>query len=285
MSESLTDSKIKELIAKPENRIELHDLVDKETEKLLAVIQAFKPPMQGEEALAAVKTWVKEIEEKSTTLVKVFAYGCYFGTPEHAYLWKKSLERLASNRTIDRLIHKVQLYPVMLIAYAGGVSATAAGNVHSLKSLLSSRISYEHHENTVALAYEINGWLLSPQEGNQILELENRKTPLSDHVFEVLQKVYPQSLLRDAALEAIYDKWDILLCMTVAFHTQQDRGNLWTPVGRFSWTRNGQLEVIKAELASDQSTWPLVASGMFNQDIKEAEAAFEAIQQAAKSRF
>jgi hypothetical protein len=281
MTTEITDAKIKDLIAKPENRIELHDLVDKETEKLLEAIQAFNL-LQGQETLAAAKTWIKEIEEKSSTLIKIFAYGCYFGMPEHSYLWQKSLERLAGNRPIDGLLHKLQLYPVMLVLYAGGLSAIAAKNSANLKSLLSSRISYEHHDNTLILGYDVNGWLLN-EHGNQIFGTE-RKIPTSDHVLDVLKEAYPQSLLRDSSLEATFDKWEVLSCMAVAFDTKDEHGNQWAPTGRFSWTRNGQLDAVKAEIESEKSAWQLIELGMFNKDVEEALAALEFVRQVARSR-
>lgn len=283
MTTEVDDNKIKNLIAKTENRIELHDLIDKETEKLLGTIQAFNPSMQGEEAFTAIRAWIKEVEAKSSILMKIFAYGCYFGTQEHSYLWQKSLERLAGNRSTDGLLHKLQLYPVMLILYAGGLSATAAKNGASLKSLLSSRISYEHHDKSLILGYDVNGWLLQ-EHGNQIFGTE-RKIPTSDHVLEVLKESYPQSLLRDSSLEDTFDKWEVLLCMTVAFDTKDEHGNQWAPTGRFSWSRNGQLDVIDAELEYEKSTWQPIELGMFDKSTEEAKAALEFVRQVARGRF
>lgn len=285
MTTETIDEKIKELIAKPENRIKIHDLVHEETEKLRALTATMELPAQNGAAVAALKVWIKEIEKESEILVKLFAYGCYFGSEDQAYLWKKSVERLAGKQDVDSLKGKMQLYPLMLALYAGGISSVAAGKSANLKSLLTSQIYYEYHKLSDPLVYVVNGWLISTDQANQLFETGNHKTPLSDQVYDVLKELYPKSLLSEDELEKTFDRWDIMLCMTVAFHTMDGTGSNWTPTGRFSWNNKSQLDAIKLELTTEKSSWPLIRLGMFNSDINEAEAALEVVKNTARSRF
>lgn len=285
------DTKIKELIAKPENRIKLHDLVHNETEKLYDAIDKLQVPAgNSKEALEAAREWLLQAEEASATLVKIFAYGCYFGSPEHAYLWKKSLERLAEPHASTEFQRKLELYPVMLLMYAGGVSAVTASNGAALKALIDSQISNEYRNSQTPMGNEVNGWLFDQQQGNLILGLENHKTPISDHVHEVISKVYPDTLANEKVFTSMYDQWDIIMAMSVAHYRNDGESRPWAPVGRFAWRseKNGttQLDIIQEAVKVFGSEWLPIKIGMFNSNAEAAEQALEVIRgQAGSLRF
>lgn len=286
MAAELTPAKIKTLISDPKHRIELHDRVHEETERLYALVSGMNPHNDGD-ATEKAKAWIEKIENESKTLRQLFAYGCYFGTEDQSRIWTRSLNRLGSLVHMNGLTVMVnlQLYPAMLVLYTGGVAAVAAGNAPSLRALLSAAYQ-EPHQGSGLLVERTNGWLLDGNQGNAVLGLERRKTPLSDHVHDIIAEDFPETLIvkDDFALE--YDRWDVLLCMVVAHDRKEKESGQWAPVGRFAWRRetNGKagLDVLHEEIQANQQSWPPLTVGLFNASVKDAQEAHEFVKSMAQ---
>lgn len=279
MATEITPAKIKSLISDPKNRIELHELVHKETERLHDLIANMNPNNNGEAAKKA-KSWMEQIEVESKTLQELFAYGCYFGTDEQANIWSRSLNRLGSLVHMNGLTAMVnlQLYPAMLVLYTGGVSAVAAGNGASLKALLTASYQEPHNESGL-LVSRTNSWLIDANQANAILELDRRKTPLSDHVHDVIASNYPDTLIVKDNFAVEYDRWEVLIGMTVAHHLKDRPSGPWAPVGRFAWRRssNGKsgLEITLEEIDEQKLDWPPLKASLFSGSVEDAKSAHE----------
>ena len=282
MATQLTTTKIKTLISDPKYRIELHDRVHEETERLYALVNEMNPSNDGE-AVKKAKAWMEKIEAESKTLRQLFAYGCYFGTEDQAGIWTRSLNRLGGLVHTNglRAMISLQLYPAMLTFYSGGVAAVAAGNAPNLHALLSA-VYKEPHLGSGLLAERTNGWLLDANEGNAILGLERRKTPLSDHVHDIIAANFPDTLIVEENFALEYDRWEVLLSMVVAFDRKKQESGQWAPVGRFAWRRepNGKdgLGILLQEIESHQQNWPPLTVGLFGSSIKEAKEAHECVK-------
>lgn len=282
MSAELTSAKIKTLISDPKHRIELHERVHEETEKLFALVGSMNPQNDGN-ATEKARAWIEKIETESKTLRQLFAYGCYFGTDEQSRIWTRSLNRLSSLVHMNGLtvMLNLQLYPAMLVLYTGGVAAMAAGNASNLKALLSTTYQEQHRESDL-LVERANGWLLDGNQGNAVLGLERRKTPLSDHVHDVITENFPQTLVVKDNFALEYDRWDVLLCMTVAHNRLKQESGQWAPVGRFAWRSetNGKtgLDIIFEEIETHQKEWPPLTAGLFNASLEDAQAAHELVK-------
>lgn len=285
MAETLTPEKIKDLLSDPKNRIELHDLVHQETEKLYKFISDMSVHNNGETAKKA-KEWMGRVEEESKTLRSIFAYGCYFGTADQSYIWTRSLNRLGGVPHMNglRIMLDLQLYPAMLIFYAGGISAIASGNNVSLKALFAATYTEPHHDS-ILLATKAHGWLLDQSEGNLILGMERRHTPLSDHVHDVVFADYPPSLIVKDNFSLEYDRWEVLLGMVVAHHLKDRTSGPWAPVGRFAWRRDDTgrtgLDIIAEEVELRKQNWPPLAAELFDGSVDNAKEAHKFVASVA----
>lgn len=281
----LTPAKIKALIIDPKKRIELHDAVHKETEQLYKLLSSIDT-QDSNQATEAVKAWMEKVEQESHRLRQLFIYGCYFGTDDQAYIWTRSLNRLGSlvHGNGPRNLIDLQLYPAMLALYTGGISAIAAGNGASLKALFSTKYQQPYHEPGL-LARKTHGWLLDTNFANQVLELERRKTPLSDHVYELLATDYPETLIVKDDFARHYDRWEVILGMVVAHHLESKESGRWAPVGRFAWRSVGNgrdgLGVVFDEIELQQSDWPPLIVGLFNGSVKDAKGAHAYVKDVA----
>ena len=286
MATEITPTKIKALISDPKNRIELHELVHKETERLHELIVNMNPNNEGEAAKKA-KDWIEKIEVESKTLRDLFAYGCYFGTDEQANIWLRSLNRLGNLVHMNGLTVMVnlQLYPAMLALYTGGVSAVAAGNGASLKSLLTASYQEPHSESGL-LVSRTHGWLIDTSQANTILERERRKTPLSDHDHDVIASNYPDTLIVKDNFALEYDRWEVLLAMIVAHHLKDRPSGPWAPVGRFAWRRGSNgisgLDITLEEIEERQLDWPPLRVSLFNGSIEDAKTSHEHVKNFAE---
>lgn len=287
MTTELTAERIKKLLSDQSYRIELHELVHNETEELYKLVCDMKPHAEGD-ATKHVRDWMELVEEKTKTLRMLFAYGCYFGTEDHAYLWNRTLNRLGSivhDNGLQAMVN-LQLYPAMLVLYAGGVSAVASNNGVSLHALLSAKYKKKYGESDL-LVCETHGWLLDGSVANQILELGRRHTPLSDHVHDILAADYPESLIVKDDFEDEYDRWEVLLGMVVAHRYKTRQSGPWAPVGRFGWRNkrsdNSGLEVTIRDIELKQAKWPPVAAGLFDGSVDDAKEAHEIVKNVAKS--
>lgn len=286
MADTLTPAKIKKFIGDPKNRIELHDIVHEETERIRALIVDMDLHANTDTAKAA-KAWMERMEDETKTLRGLFSYGCYFGTEDYAYLWTKSLNRLGTvpHSNGNQVMLDLQLYPAMLVLYAGGISAMAARNLYSLKSLLSSRYQLPHR-GEAPLITQSHGWLIDQSVANAVLELERHHTPLSDRVHDVIATTYPQELLVSDDFSQGYDRWEIILCMTAAHYNITVDEREWAPVGRFAWRRqangNAVIETIGAEIERDQSAWPPLTVQLFDGSKESALNAYQLVKKQAQ---
>lgn len=286
MADTLTPTKIKKLISDPKHRIELHEILHEETERVRALIIDMDPHANTDTAKAA-KAWMERVENETKTLRDLFSYGCYFGTEDHAYLWTKSLNRLATvpHSNGRQVMINLQLYPAMLVLYAGGVSAIAQGNLYSLRALLSSRCQLPHESETLLIT-QSHGWLIDQNVANTVLELERHHTPLSDRVHDVISATYPQELLVSDDFSNEYDRWEVTLCMAVAHHNLTVNNHEWAPVGRFAWRRqangNPVIETIGAEIERSQSKWPPLTVHLFGGSKDSAVNAYELVKKQAR---
>lgn len=280
--------RLKKLIAEPDKRIDLHELVHAETEKLYTVIKELDIQNSPDETKAL--EWLKEAESASKNLRTIFAYGCYFGRPEHAYLWSKALNRLSKppETTGSTQWLQYQLYPALLVFYSGGIAALDSGNYQSLSALFDVAIE-KPVDGPVPLPRIANPFFIPKGLGNKLFrgEKDNYKTPFSDHVFELFNSEFPETLIFEDGLEESFDQWELLVSMAAAEHElDKDFGRTWAPAGRFAWrnrnTQSGILEATRAQLDKSDGNWLPFKSGLFQNSTDRAKQALQAVENIAE---
>ena len=282
MANTLTPTKIKELISDPKNKIKLHELVDAETEKLYSLISNFEMHSQDNIAIEEqARLWMKKIETESEILRKIFAYGCYFGVEEQKYAWTRALSRLGgvphtNGRTV---LLELQLYPALLVFFTGGISSVSAKNSVSLGSVFNAKYHRPYREPNL-LALDAHGFLLSRDIANQILGLK-KKTPLSDHVHDILKDSYPKSLVGEDNFSAEFNRWELILAMFVA-HSLKDRpSGPWAPIGRFGWQGRMEgediLKLMEKEIKQEQSPTSLLVRDLLNGSVEDVLKPLEVV--------
>ncbi|HVS79019.1 MAG TPA: hypothetical protein VHD84_01885 [Candidatus Saccharimonadales bacterium] len=278
---------VQKLLSDPRYRIELHNLVHQETERAYKSVEGLSVQTQDIEGVA--KKAISDFEEATKNLRTIIAYGCYFGTKDQAYLWNGALNRLATEPQVagSTFLLTLQLYPSLLAMYAGGLSALSASNLGNLKSIFKVQ-STSSARDPRELVLEANCTMLG-NAGNQLLGYERRKTPLSDHLFELFDESLPKELSFGQDFALLFDKWEILIGMVVA-DIYRGRGRNtglggWAPVGRFSWrgeySDGASLKVVRKELELEKSNWGPLKAGLFDGSEARAKEALSVVEQVA----
>jgi hypothetical protein len=287
ISAKTTKTDMKKLLSDPKYRIELHELVQEQTKATYKSVENLNVQAGGDVLPEAQKAII-EFESTTSELRMTMAYGCYFGTPDQAYLWGNALTQLS---TIPQLagsvfLLKLQLYPALLVFYTGGLAALAAKNTTNLKAIFNVK-SNDNNSEPHALVISANCTMLDQNAGNQIFKTERLKTPLSDHLFKLFDDKPLKELAFGQDFAQLFDEWEILIGMVFADILKDNKSgfNGWAPVGRFSWrgqySGGSTLKSIKKQLAEDKPDWTPLKAGLFNGDVERARAALDVVENIA----
>lgn len=267
---------MKRYLADDRHRIELHDLVAGEVEKVMAATSDEKMPVSG--AIPAtvenVQRRLAEYESTSSVLLSLLAAGCFWGGPQHGVLWRAVLERLARRPSTGGLTFFIELcrYPAALAMYSGGIAATASMNMDSLRAvLLSPRLRLrgddlpEHPPIDRLHAQAV----MDTDTGRAMLpDAARRHTPMSDYLFTVLRDPLRGILPSDEAYETAFDRFEYFLALLyVDRRLKGPSDETWAPIGRFGWknawrSRPAIVEQVEREALAADVDWPLVKSGL-----------------------
>lgn len=267
---------MKRYLADDRHRIELHDLVSGEVEKVMAATSDEKMPVSG--AIPAtvenVQRRLAEYESTSSVLLSLVATGCFWGTKQHEPLWKGVIERLARRPSTGGDVFLIELcrYPAALVMYAGGIAATAAMNMSSLKAvLLSPRLRVggtEVPERPPVDRLHAQA-VMDTDEGRRFLpNADRRYTPTSEYLLTVLREPLRAIVPSDEAYELAFDRFEYFLALLyVDRRLKNDTDDAWAPIGRFGWKsawggRPPLLEQVEREATAADIEWPLIKSGL-----------------------
>jgi len=282
-SAKIKKTDVQTLLSDPKHRIELHDLVQKQTvDAYDSVLLLDAQP--GGDVLPVAKKAIQNFEVATFKLRTTMAYGCYFGASDQAYLWESVLTKLSTVPQVAGSVFllKLQLYPALLVFYAGGLAALGAKNTVNLKAIFEVK-SRDNSREPRPLVVDANCTMLE-NAGNQVFDTERRKTPLSDHLFEMFDSTPLRELAFGQDFQQLFDEWEILIAMVFAdtFRDNQSGFGGWAPVGRFSWrdqySNNSILKSFKKQLSPE---WAPLKAGLFNSDVERARAALDTVENIA----
>jgi len=193
-------------------------------------------------------------EASVEVLLSIMITGCYWGEERHTYLWQRIMKRLGDEPgTSDGLIAWIgfRRYPATLLMYAGGIAAFAGRRFLNLASVLSVtfRDPYADREELAARRFSASQ-VLRDGLHKAVPGRENRLTPLSDHLFEVLRDPFRDAIPTDQDYEEAFLLFEYLQGLLV-WCSSPGR----SLIGRAGWSKreifqsNGYSSGSKALLA------------------------------------
>lgn len=282
---------LKRYLSEPKYRIQLADLVNGEVDRVIETTSGQKFALRGgstpNEQTINIK--VREYEAACDTLLAMAPVGGYWADDMHYQTWLHALVKL-----IDRPIENgaftvwsdLQRYPACLLLYALGIGAVEAGHLEFLGQLFSTPVLRENYKDRVIVQLLPPFRLFQNNDTTKVLQgMEKRYAPLNDWIYEVLKPYFKQIIASDTRLTMAFDKLEILMALSFAYHGNRNGESYWAPPGAYGY-RGENRERIFAEISDsltrDGDNSPYVTSRIFGDTAKVCSDGFELFKEFAQ---
>ena len=285
-------SQARKLVLNPESRIQLEDLLEQETNTLRRKFEG-----HFDQYSAFTETLVRNETERIELLTMPLAqlvgvlsrWGCttYFDDILEAILLVNQFDRPSILNSIPMILRE---YPAILLVSTTGVALTRERQWSYLYDLLSTRL----RSGRSAPIRLVESLYSESWEGNDnqvwrcINGLERRKTPLADHICQIVEDWGRPFLGLNADFENLYDKWEILASLVYSeiYGLHELDSNLNTemqmvPVGRNGW-RGSHRDLVIEEIRMDNLRIPLLEAGFAQGDERFFNAAVDNLDKLAR---
>jgi hypothetical protein len=265
------------------DKIRLDDLVRGETKNVVDGLASDFGVGEPTPEWPEVRQRMKRAEVLTARLQGVFSTGCRWGTDEHHRLWRESLEALMRFRsrpgTVYEIWQHVRFYPACLVFYAGGMGALSAESYGTLRVLLEDCQSVVDGKASLASRQAAASSVLRRDWANPALELERRKTPMSDHVNETLRPLMSDLVATADKHDDLFDTFEFMVAMAAADYERGHEGWSWIPLGRFVWKRETGVPGVPLRSEEISEEWPPLRGGLFGGDTDRARTAHRRVME------
>lgn len=275
-------SQVKRYIARPEHRIRLRDLAMDEAEGACDLLREECRQMATLKGTAEnVERFHRACQGAVERCMHLIVHGLALTDGATCSTWVQVLDRVGestSERRAPELEPAYGHYPIALLFYAGGLAALSQGNHDVFAEWLTKpRIGHRKPERRTLLL-GLAWWKMS--EPLRTLEkYERHKTPINDHLHEVLREPLRRYLPSDEMYDEVFDRFEYLRTLVIAdTHSRlPESKRKWNhkykgPPGRFVW-RSGDpetnvLQIVASEAREAGERWPILVSGLFGGSFK-----------------
>lgn len=281
-SVELLVSSTKRFLSKPEYRIQLDELFAEETHRLLEKLDTPEFSPQGNWSPDEFRARVKRFEAATEPLARMAGVLGRWGHDGQLDLVTdivRSLyahaEKLASGLNVYL---NVRSYPAVLVFTAYGIGLTRAARWGALHKFMSATVHRENRKPQRAVELlQLGAWKGAENEIWQKLEgLDQRKTALSDHLFELMTDWARSFVGLSPDFELLFERFEMMAALVFLGRTKKAElqqslsGNqaargAWMPVGREGWHERNQ-SILIGELQSEQLNSALLKAGFANND-------------------
>lgn len=283
----LAVARAKRHLARPEDRIALHDLVMAEATQIRQRVRDLGTSATTAISYTDVSDRLTVLEQACSVLLPLVATVGYWGSGEHAALLRRVVSRL-SDWPIEggmTLWLRLRDYPASLAMYAAGTASVAAERFHVVARLLRLTTSSQGQAEPAARALAA-GTVLERDTANGVASVDEGKpikyyTPASDRLCRLLRDALSDLVPEERPFLAAFDRFEYLLSMRTAVEPDP-LGTPWIPLGAFGWRNHRALvgggipAAVGAEIEVQKDQWAPVQAGIFDSS-DEAVSAHEAV--------
>ncbi len=276
LSTALAVETLKSYLPEERHRIKLHELVMGEVESLAEKTLATIGAPEEEPSVEESAQIVRKLDAAGETAVALFAHAGFWSAPHHLPVWSGALSRIANCAFTHRgsgyseRWQQLSYYPSLALLYAAGVAAVAAGNYDLLGRLFLdvSIRKYTEEEEPLGSHGELGAVLLNKDVAQALRPPPPggpSRTPLSDHLAELLQPVLRPLVGDQNAFDQAFDKFEYLRALVCVDFQVQKGLRAWGPLGRFKWHRRREtIKDLSEEADRFGDGWPALGAGLFN---------------------
>lgn len=279
LSAKVAVAQAKKYLSEGKYRIQLHDLLMQEVERIVTETSSEHYPISGNFTNEDVAKRIETFETLSEIAVATISIGCYWGKKEHHALWVKAIDRLANPsrpQQWNTAMQGLRYYSALLLLYAGGIAAIAGGHYDTLYELFSKpKVRKNNRPEDLVRGFYIE---LTSDIFNIIFAPKKMHVPRSERLFKVLRPPLQDLLPNDEEYQKAFDRFEVLQ----SFWSADVMGRP-TP-GAFMYRHrllgeNSTLSQISNEYKVKGSTWELFKEGFFGGDSARWEKALELVSQ------
>ncbi|MCV3284460.1 SIR2 family protein [Aeromonas enteropelogenes] len=294
LSIELLVNSAKRYLAKPEHRIQLDELFSQETERLLTQLDDNQFSPQGQWNQDEFRSQVQRYEALTEPLARMAGVLGRWGDGSELPLLLDIIrglyhqaEKIGNGLTVWLGLRS---YPAVLVFMTYGVGLTRSQRWKTLHELLVAPWPREHRDSKrVVSTLFLGEWKGARNEvWNQLEGLDRRKTPLSDHLLEVMTNWRSSFAGVSAEFELVFERFEFLAALTYLeedseasleqAHANTPHGLFARmPVGRVGWRESSANSLI-LELQSEATITALLDAGFARNSRRFLELSIESFK-------
>jgi len=282
LSAKVAVAQAKKYLAEHKYRIQLHDLLMQEVERIVEEAAPRNYPVTESFKNEDIVKRIAAFEALSETAIGIISIGCYWGDREHRPLWVSAVDRLANPsrpQAWNNTLQGLRVYPAMLLLYAGGIAAISGNHYEALYDLL-SKPKVRDNRGPVDLVIGLSDGL-KPEVFKAIPDLKDKKVPRSERLFQVLREPLREILPDDEGYERAFDCFEAMQ----SFWSADTIG--WAMPGAFMYRhdrdeKGSVLAEIVDEHKAQGNNWHLFKIGFFQGKPERWEPALKEVLKMTK---
>ncbi len=266
----------KRYLAKPEYRIQLDELFAQETERVMAQLDGDQFPPHGPWDQNEFRSRVQRYEALAEPLARMTGVLGRWGDGRELPMVLDILrglylqaEKVGNGLTIWLGLRS---YPAVLVFTAYGIGLVRSQRWQTLHALLTGTWPREYGApKSVVSTLFLNAWKGGQKEGwNQLEGFDRYKTPLSEHLLEVMTSWRSSFAGVSAEFELVFERFEILAALTYLEENNEEaleraaasHRNIFAsmPVGRLGW-HDASATVLIQELQTEATITALLEAG------------------------
>ncbi len=284
LSKSVAVATVKRYLPEARHRIRLRDLVHEETERVFleAASDQFDTQTRQVPTIDTFRRRMKQYEATVEQLQSITAALAFYDTGENAHLLTDIIQRLCSSSQQQghTFLLDLQFYPALLVTYASGISALAAGRFKNLAAILSGPYYRESsHEEKKPAVTRLHLWSVFKHTGKWIPrpEADREHTPASNYLCDFLYEAVHDYIPGKQEYIETFDIFEYVLALTYMDLVDFT----WSPVGAYGWryrygTSRSPIAEFVAEGYAQEASWGLLKEGFFAGSIVRCKEIIEA---------
>lgn len=290
----------KRFIPRPEQRIQLEDLVNEELDAAMSFFdhKDFTPDPanvgNGQPLLDEYRLRVSKYEAGSTRLCALASVLAYHGTSEQVKLVARILNRLARPPMLNtrHLWTEMRGYPAFLVMYVAGTAAVAAGNLANAAKILRlpTAPTWNERKDNPFILEIAGGKVLGDKPRHQLLHTSCVTTipqlfaPLDDYLAQTIPKFLSGLHITAEEADSAFAKFHYMLQLAYMDFQWEDRQGGWAPPGRYylhgrisdGWSKTPQAQLEREFLNNDKN--PMLQVGFFEGNIEQMKIVNSALR-------
>jgi hypothetical protein len=242
----------KKYLNRPENRIQLDELIGGEIRHVAKTIQDEDFDVGGAWSVERFSKTIARYESLVEPLARIFGVLGRWGTGDDFTLAIETICRFGYREGGSGLVALLALrtYPGVLLFYAYGIALLKARRYNDLYCLFSAEIKTRNQNQTHIVGHLFLGaWEgMSDNQWKSFPGLERHQTPLSDHLHDIFQNWTDHYVFVPDEFTRLFEEFELLAALAFTslsadLKTLQDaakgdgsgRNFVWAPVGRVAW--------------------------------------------------